>query len=1211
MESVRLYVGFGGSGLKTLSAFVRKLNAHAEWSGQLETHFAFLLIDTNSKDLEKYRELISEDCQRLGRDPIVACMQTSVGVANFQRSVSAKFQAADHHDRLKDSWFYKGDAPFNAEQFTGSPEAGAGQCPLISTFLAWRYMPELAEKLHSTVEALQRRVTLAHGDQDWTLHTTYVAGLAGGTGRGCWSLLAFKLREELAKSGRECMPVGIFYDASVFGDVMAEDPGRANKMRINSLTGFSELVGWMRNEFDKSPYNFSLPSLERPYDRASDVIDVTRVVADSKGQVLPNVPGQSPVGQALVLFGKSRAGSAARPELYYEIAANAMYNRMVGEIAGSVVNGESFGSIGATSISIPISDIREYVSGYVQKFLPEYFANGVEQDKADEWVKHLTAPIETPAPFTYAAKSEGALIERVLFGVLAHQMGRFNRLDNLLKDKKYNEAATECTRIDAWAESPEGRIAVREVAKRVVIEAYWGRQAASGIVGTGGLLRDLRALEVLSEQEFVSIYGGHDVSGAPLSRRNPVAAALTSLLMSSRLDLQTANGKKESLDIAGFEAKRVLAVKLAKRIEEVAAGLPGASRTEHGATAKAKFDEARKGLLSSGVTLEEAKGISEAARSMVRFRCMDAVKEEVQLTFNQAASELKSLSASLAFVVDELQSRAKSKQSDLASRREELFWTDNDFDSVLSKGADSRFSVELLADQKLQPVANDDALQGSLLEAMLDKSNDRVERAAQQFVGELKHWVLDASQSSDLGNRKQLLRRMLDKGIVELSRDLALPSSFYRKNFGFFGTVRGLIAAWGRRLSERRGVEAEMTRLRRSFRVQFGIEYPNDDHGPAEFQGDQLDQFTQKVCQNMAVSLGNRCDVLFEARRNPTATLTSDVVKIVLPAEDWFSTDDFKTSTETLAASSGLFTTRGAFAVFPTFQRGELGNSFAMLAYAQKNFPDWKSGAGLDEVASLDYYRDPGLTRWLQACEDPNGSSVFETDASKLPLADESFGLGYTFPAFVRNETLRRLRWKPWAQYSAGQQDARRGFALDAVAYAMLDEPADPKFGDALLGVNQVERWHLPALSLRDSIADGETQDKKWQFCRSAYRDDMGDRLPSHPAFKPGEGFTSIRKLFDAVEGDRNPAVEALADEAHLYFGTVLPSHQEQIEPNGVVKCMMRELRARLEVAKAAESGHTQEDYRKLFGDLIERVTFLGALSCKDLAGHYKRRGQG
>jgi hypothetical protein len=87
--------------------------------------------------------------------------------------------------------------------------------------------------------------------------------------------------------------------------------------------------------------------------------------------------------------------------------------------------------------------------------------------------------------------------------------------------------------------------------------------------------------------------------------------------------------------------------------------------------------------------------------------------------------------------------------------------------------------------------------------------------------------------------------------------------------------------------------------------------------------------------------------------------------------------------------------------------------------------------------------------------------------------------------------------------------------------------------------------------------------------------------------------------------------VEALADEAHEYFGKVLPSHRERVSPDGVVMCMLRELRARLELAKAAESGHTQQEFRELFDQLIDRVTALGGFSCKDLAGHYKRRGQG
>jgi hypothetical protein len=1215
MSSVRLYVGFGGSGLKTLRALVRKLGAQAEWADQLDTHFAFFLIDTNRHDLEKYHDEIMNDCRRLGREPVVVTMQTSAGVADFQRFVSSKFQAAGHHDRLKNSWFYSAEgAPFNAERFTGSPEEGAGQCPLISTFLAWQQLPTLSVQISDAVEQLQRRLTLARGEQGWTVFPTYVAGLAGGTGRGCWSLLAFKIREELARIGLPSKPVGVFYDASVFGDVMAEDPGRANKMRINSLTGISELTGWMKNEYvQPAPFNFTLPSLDRPSDRASDVIDVGRVVKGPDGKTLPGVSGQSPVSQALVLFGKGKAGAPSRPEMYYDIAANALYNRLICEIAGSVVNGESFGSVGATSISIPIGDIRDYVSHYVQKFLPEFFAQGIDASKADAWVKHLTAPIESPVPFTYSAKSDGALVERILAGVLANQEGRFRRLASLLDKKQYKEAQAECARIDSWAESGDGRAAIKEIAKRQLVEVYWGAQSAPDIGGTGGLLRDLCALDSLSAQDFTSIYGGHDASGAPRSVRNPVAAALGLLLMRSRLQLQTADGKTDSVELSGFEAKRVFAVRLAAQLEQIAATLPNAPRGGEGSPGSEAstdaFTKARKGFLGSSVTADEAKQICSVARKRVQFRCMETVREELERALNQAAHEIKTLGNSLHAVVEELQQRAESKRKDIAPRREQLFWTDNDFDSVLAETADRRYKVEMLADQVLQPVADDAALQRALLTAMQDASNDRVERASLRFAEGLKHWIVETSASAELGESKRRLRRMLDNGIRELSNDLGLSSKFYRDHFGFFETVRGLVAEWGKRLRARRGIESELTRLQAAFRTQFGMDFPMDESGPQVFEGNDLDQFALEACKSMAVSLGVRCDVLFDGRSGPGQIQASDVVKVVLPAENWFSGDEFVAGVRSRARQTA-FVDRGSFDPIPTFKPSARGNAFAMLAYAQKNFPNWKSEEGLDQVASLDYHRDPGLTRWLEACEDPEGWSLFESDSAKLPMAEDSFGLGFTSPAFVRDEVLKQQRWRPWARHAQGQQEARRAFAFDAVAYALLDEPLEDPLKDALLAVHEEEGWILPVLALRDASGGGGAQAKKWQFCRSAYRDDMGKRLPSNPAFRADQGFSSIRKLLDFFGTGDGPAAEALAGEAEMYFGQVLWAHREAVAPDGAVKAMFRELRTRLDTARDAETGHTQEEYRRLYDALIARVTALGSMSCRELADHFKRRGK-
>jgi Tubulin like len=1200
MSEARLYVGFGGSGLKTLAAFVKTMVAHRERSAELDTRFAFILVDTNKGDLETYTKQIRENCRQLGRDPIVLSVQTSQGITDLSSFVANKLNDAGHDQRLRDAWFYQGDTPFTAERFKGIPEDGAGQCPQVSSFLAWARMPELEASVNEAVEKLQIRGTLAEGTQDWMLRVHYVAGLAGGTGRGCWTHLAFKVRETLLKADIPCLPMGYFYDASVFGEIMAKDRAEANKMRVNALTGLSELAAWMRNDDAQDPYVFRLASLERPRDLESDVLNVERITKGRRG-----VKGESPVAQAFVVFGKGKAGSPSRPERYYQIVGNALYLRLVSEIAGGAVNGESFGGLGAASISIPILEIRDYVAQYVKKFLPEQFAASMESASAREWAGLLLAPVDFKG-FSYGAKSDGKILERVLAGVLAVQAGRFNRLDGVLKNKKYKEAETLAKQIDDWAESTSGAVAIREIAKQLLVESFWGTQASPDSTGIGGLIRDFGMEFELSEEEYGRIYGSQDGSG--VERSNPVARALALLVMRASLNATLSDGQVKSIDLSGFGAKQQLASELSRQLQQLAQSVPGVpTGLDAVGTRRANeaLAQARKGLFSSKVDDAERAEIIDVAKARVRIRSMGAVQDEVRRTLYQAADELRSLANDLGTVVDELSTKAKNMTAELAASRDRLFWTDDDFKKALDDEGDGRFSAQMLADQRLEPVANDEALQEALLGAMRDSSNDSVERAAGEFVRGLRDWVESAATATDVGDRRRRLRRLIDRGVEDLSRDLLLPQGFYQRNFGFFATVRGLIAEWGRRLSERKGVEHEMTRLKDAFRIQFGIAYPFESDAPAELSGEELDQFAVRACRAMAVALGTRCDVLFEEEGGRQGVRESDVVRVVLPTEDRFD-DRFASEADDDAKHGGQFRTLGSFKACVTFKKEAGGNPYAMFAYAQKNFPNWRDDAGLDRVTSLSYHKNPDTHRWMEACEDPSAWSYFEFNDDRLPHASGSFGLGFTFPVFVKDKKLKGLRWKPWLKHGETVTSARESFLYDALVYALMDEP-EGDAGSSLMRVNKLEGWDQPVLRIK-LPSDGKPG--SWEFCRSAYRDNFGRRMPNHPAFKGGDNYSSVRKMIEALRGDGNPALEAIADEATVYFRDVLAAHPEDVDAAAAVLSLCRDVRARLEEARASQTGHTQKEYQELYGQLIARVDELGKKSPEALAEHFRRRGR-
>lgn len=1214
----RLYIGFGGSGAKTIAEFVENIVKHAEWGEQSETHFAILLVDTDRNELTECVRRIRERCTMIARDPIVETIRTSDGVASFQHYAAARLQAATAHPRLQAAWWYQ-DAeagtkvPFTASQLASSPEDGAGQCPLVSTFLAWNNLPTIEDRIRKIVTELQRRLTLGADNQDWTLHTTIVSGLAGGTGRGCWHLLATKVREVLASIGRQTMPVGYFFDATVFQDVMNRDPGRANKMQVNALTGFSELVAWMRNEKQKPPFFFCIPNIDRPNDEKADLIDVKRIVSNAAGELLPNVPGHSPINQAFVVFGGGRAGQPGRPEHYYSIVANAMYARLVREITSESANSAAFGGIGAASMVVPIEEIRNYVATYVRLHLPRSFAKPAEAGTVDEWVKLLTDGLKTPDSFGYEAIESGALCERILHGIQANRDSILKNLAESITRREYKRVENNCSRIHDWPDSADGTRAIVEITKRALIETFWGRQPDHATSGTGGLLRDLGIAEQLDEARYAAIYGGKDPK---IERVNPVAAAIRALLMRDKLSMAQPDGTRRELDISSFAVKAALADKLAKRIQDLAKQLPGrpqsADATAPGSRSpKDEYASARKGIvLSSGIDVQEAQGIRDTAWDWIRVRSMKAVQEALQPALNQAADQLKSFAAELGEVVTALGNEADDVRKALDAASKALFWGSEDYEAILTKPTDSLFAPGLLAEHKLQPVADDAALSKELDRLMGDPGNGRFSAEHTEFLNAIRTWLADAASAAGSPERARNLRHIVEKGIGKMAGNLVVPRKFYADHFGFFAVIRDNVQHWGKELAARAGSEQVVERLYTAFKVVFGCDYPRDkkDNVAIQHTGDALTKFAEDVCRSTAIALGNRCDVLFQCRRDQTIQRQDDVVSVVLPAEERFD-EDFKTRTEAEAIARHLFSRPGAFTVHPTVGKSAGTNPFLMIAYAQENFPNWTAAdeQGLDMISSLSYFQDRDTIRWMEACEDENGLSVFTYDNSVLPSAQESFGLGFTSPVFVRNEQLRNRRWRPWSRQNEGLVASRRTMALDVLAFALLDEPpTDDSLG--LTDMHEQEHWSMPLLNLHETAAPGEPA---FQFARCAYRIVISKRREaSDPAFKAGDAYSSITRIVQALEQDPK-VVEVIANEAVMYLDEVLPKHAEVISADDALTTLWHHLHQRLENAKEAAAGPQRETFRKHYDALIGRVRYLASLKYAGLLDHYKRRGRG
>ena len=387
-----LFIGCGGSGLKTLRRLNELLSGNPANRQMMRENISYLMIDTSLKETEAFRESIKKHLGNAGL-PFIKVVQVTRNHLTLEEIVKPTFgafekrvadknltdaereKAAKQLARLKENWWYSPDhkpEPETAEPCTSYPFMaqhildlgdGAGQCSPVAFLTAWNYLPSLEQDIREVIDAIQLRNT---DNQRMRLNVFVVAGTAGGTGRGCWAPVAFKVAQSLRKMGFNCNPTGVFFDSSCFENVVADSPTEKLNLAVNSLTAMSELSAWMMQPVIRS-YYFALPNLRDPgiceegkYCTSTDVISVPE---DGDNEL-------SPVTSAYLIFGNNGVAPLASNDQYHEMAAAALYamvaeDKFIGP--GAVNHHEAIRSFGALTFEVETIPIRRYMEALVRR----------------------------------------------------------------------------------------------------------------------------------------------------------------------------------------------------------------------------------------------------------------------------------------------------------------------------------------------------------------------------------------------------------------------------------------------------------------------------------------------------------------------------------------------------------------------------------------------------------------------------------------------------------------------------------------------------------------------------------------------------------------------------------------------------------------------------------------------------------------------------
>jgi hypothetical protein len=270
-----------------------------------------------------------------------------------------------------------------------------------------------------------------------------IAGLAGGTGRGCWELIAFKLREMFTRYGRAPTPRAFLFDATLFFDIYDSLPGQKLPMMVNSLTGLSQLSCWTLNrqaghQYSGKSYVYRLPNMQTPHSPETDVLNVTLEL---------DVNNAAPVDHAYLIFKDNQMVSLANHYQYYEMVAAGIYAALSKSalMRQEINQRSSYVGIAAATLEVSAVSLRKYFEAMarVQATKKLLKTDNAAVDKSvDDFLRtKATIGVTAQDPYTqYKPDPQGTLVQKLLARMEVKSRPKLVNLEDAMRRQNKEDA---------------------------------------------------------------------------------------------------------------------------------------------------------------------------------------------------------------------------------------------------------------------------------------------------------------------------------------------------------------------------------------------------------------------------------------------------------------------------------------------------------------------------------------------------------------------------------------------------------------------------------------------------------------------------------------------------------------------------------------------------------------------------------------------------
>ncbi len=1176
-----LLIGCGGTGIKSLISFNRQMAGDPERRYRMWEDVSYLVIDTNKDDIANFEIGINDGMESVNGGsirPVVRTVHITYSNALLNDIAHKYIVSQTDEDVLKtlrtNWWFSPDGKPYTAihRRDTGN---GAAQCPPISYMFMWEHLP----RLEKTIDSLLNEIVARNNDQHDPLNglqVYLVAGLSGGTGRGTWNLVAFKIRECILRrvpSARVDLPA-IFLDSSCYAALTPNAPDKNIPKQVNSVTGLSELSAWLAIRDIDDCYKYSLPALVSPnagkmHSALSGMTDVIRVHSKTNDSYF-----QSPVRYAYLVFGDN-----GRQKLHVGNGRNE-YCNMVGvalyalvahsyQFDGDLCNGLlKYCSFGAVSAEVETVELQKFFNSELRRAKVNAMREDVSDDVRDSYEQQLLVEFKlqqsVPVNEEYLQTLSGEATEASdIVEILRSKIissGSKKPLEpetiqkNTFKVQKYADVKKQLEQV-----LKTSKVAPNVVGKLLdTLLTEWSNllesKASSG-VGDDQLQisRGEKALmaDPLSRYLWQIVLGAYRFRGEPSIARALFCVGRLKEMMGKSID-----NLKEFDDGAGAMFKDCLDW---SKNQYFWSDPYDSSEQENlvGELLRVYDNDVYLSVREPLINLlKKAVDILERWKNMLKviLEELEAVSKDLELKANRECTGNETKSAYNKLFVN---TDVTSIYASIPSGPETAMAIRRVFRPIMSR-ADI---ATLLAEKELSYVGS-----------------SKIE----EFVKESFCSLVAKKADKPTDDDRQTLKSDLHKLFIS---NVSMNTAHLGAKFTLEEVLRRNVIHWNRALDDahNKGSDAERE-LQDRFRTYLGLrddrtEVNGYDYVPSStgaphmlLEREQTIDGTgpQGVKNRLPVSLMVNCEpwILFdiEDERLGVENLQKTVL---LPYKlSVASRDNIKSEIRRLDNRRGE---QVLDILDPAEDSGRFNPSDRIVAYSSVFVPSDCTGEHvLNHILSLQHdISDPAVLRRLSLAESPTKLGYlgyFEPnpdDRGKSKFRERPIGLGYVSPVFLAEPELDSRRWKPWRTVveEAEEQKRNDNLVYEVLAYAFTCSGLAA--GSPIIREIEGEQWSFPLLARSEKAKTKKSG--KFVFVRKALgvpddevsEWDENDKLPctgitNVVAWLMGKGLPDENGVVDdRVTADGVAAFKRMVAEKKVFEETVLkkfkPSFWEEV----------------------------------------------------------------